>query len=99
LRKLSWNDTATTQAIVDFVETAARDLPPEERVAVFDNDGALVREADADRARLHLAAVVAMARGARSRRWLRPPKANPRSSWLSDDDAATDASTAMEDSP
>jgi phosphoserine phosphatase len=37
----SWNDTATTQAIVGFVETAARDLPPEERVAVFDNDGTL----------------------------------------------------------
>jgi phosphoserine phosphatase len=37
----SWNDTKTTQAIVDFAETAARDLPPEERVAVFDNDGTL----------------------------------------------------------
>jgi phosphoserine phosphatase len=37
----SWNDTATTQAIVGFVETAARNVPPEERVAVFDNDGTL----------------------------------------------------------
>jgi phosphoserine phosphatase len=37
----SWNDTATTQAIVAFAETAARDVPPEERVAVFDNDGTL----------------------------------------------------------
>jgi hypothetical protein len=37
----SWNDTATTGGIVEFVETAARDLPPEERVAVFDNDGTL----------------------------------------------------------
>jgi phosphoserine phosphatase len=37
----SWSDTATTQVIVDFAETAARDLPPEERVAVFDNDGTL----------------------------------------------------------
>jgi phosphoserine phosphatase len=37
----SWHDTATTQAIVEFVRTAARDLPPEERVAVFDNDGTL----------------------------------------------------------
>ena len=37
----SWNDTGTTQAIVEFVETAARELPPEERVAVFDNDGTL----------------------------------------------------------
>ncbi len=37
----SWNDTATRQAIAEFVETAARELPPEERVAVFDNDGTL----------------------------------------------------------
>jgi phosphoserine phosphatase len=37
----SWNDTKTTQAIRTFVETAARDLPAEERVAVFDNDGTL----------------------------------------------------------
>ena len=37
----SWNDTATLQEIVEFVETAARDLPEEERVAVFDNDGTL----------------------------------------------------------
>ena len=40
----SWNDTGTTQAIVEFVETAARELPPEERVAVFDNDGTLWSE-------------------------------------------------------
>ncbi|MGH3044129.1 MAG: HAD family hydrolase [Gaiellaceae bacterium] len=37
----SWNDTQTTQAIVDFVEAAARDVAPEERVATFDNDGTL----------------------------------------------------------
>jgi phosphoserine phosphatase len=37
----SWNDTATRHALVDFVEAAARDLPEEERVAVFDNDGTL----------------------------------------------------------
>jgi hypothetical protein len=37
----SWNDTPTRQAIVDFVESAAQNLPPEERVAVFDNDGTL----------------------------------------------------------
>lgn len=37
----SWNDTATTQAIVAFVEGSARSIPPEERVAVFDNDGTL----------------------------------------------------------
>jgi phosphoserine phosphatase len=36
----SWRDTATRQAIVDFVGAAA-DVPPEERVAVFDNDGTL----------------------------------------------------------
>jgi phosphoserine phosphatase len=38
---VSWNDTPTRRAIVEFVETAARDVPPEERVAVFDNDGTL----------------------------------------------------------
>jgi phosphoserine phosphatase len=37
----SWRDTATTQAIVAFAEAAAREVPPEERVAVFDNDGTL----------------------------------------------------------
>jgi phosphoserine phosphatase len=37
----SWHDTPSRQAIAHFVETAARDLPPEERVAVFDNDGTL----------------------------------------------------------
>ena len=37
----SWNDTPTRQAIVDFVEGAARDIAPEERIAVFDNDGTL----------------------------------------------------------
>lgn len=35
----SWNDTPTTQALVEFVEAAARSIPPGERVAVFDNDG------------------------------------------------------------
>jgi hypothetical protein len=37
----SWNDGPTTQAIVAFAENAARTVPPEERVAVFDNDGTL----------------------------------------------------------
>jgi FMN phosphatase YigB (HAD superfamily) len=37
----SWNDTATRQAIGEFVATASRTVPPEERVAVFDNDGTL----------------------------------------------------------
>jgi phosphoserine phosphatase len=42
----SWNDTATTQAIIAFVENATREgapgyVPPSERVAVFDNDGTL----------------------------------------------------------
>ena len=36
----SWNDGPTKSAIVDFVGRAAA-LPPEERVAVFDNDGTL----------------------------------------------------------
>ena len=36
----SWNDTATRAAIVGYVASIA-DVPPEERVAVFDNDGAL----------------------------------------------------------
>jgi phosphoserine phosphatase len=37
----SWRDTSTREAIVSFAETTARDVPPEERVAVFDNDGTL----------------------------------------------------------
>ena len=37
----SWHDGAATSAIVDFVGRAVADLPPEERVAVFDNDGTL----------------------------------------------------------
>jgi hypothetical protein len=37
----SWNDTPTREALVAFAETAAQTVPPEERVAVFDNDGTL----------------------------------------------------------
>jgi phosphoserine phosphatase len=42
----SWNDTPTRRAIVAFVEAATRSggqgyIPPEERIAVFDNDGTL----------------------------------------------------------
>jgi phosphoserine phosphatase len=37
----SWNDGATRSAIVEFVERAAREVPAEERLAVFDNDGTL----------------------------------------------------------
>jgi phosphoserine phosphatase len=37
----SWNDTPTRQAIVEFVEQTAPDVPVEERIAVFDNDGTL----------------------------------------------------------
>ena len=37
----SWNDGAARQAIVAFVERAVADVPVEERVAVFDNDGTL----------------------------------------------------------
>src|ERR1700741_774593 len=37
----SWNDGPTKSAIVDFVGRVNNDLPPEQRVAVFDNDGTL----------------------------------------------------------
>src|SRR5258705_10088563 len=37
----SWADGAAKPAIVDFVERAGSDVPVEERVAVFDNDGTL----------------------------------------------------------
>ncbi|WP_441957705.1 HAD family hydrolase [Mycolicibacterium houstonense] len=37
----SWNDGPTKSAIVDFVGRATAEVPPEERVAVFDNDGTL----------------------------------------------------------
>ena len=37
----SWNDGAARTAIIEFVERAARELPPEQRLAVFDNDGTL----------------------------------------------------------
>jgi phosphoglycolate phosphatase-like HAD superfamily hydrolase len=36
-----WVDGATKSAIVDFVGRVADDVPPEQRVAVFDNDGTL----------------------------------------------------------
>jgi phosphoglycolate phosphatase-like HAD superfamily hydrolase len=37
----SWNDGPTKSAIVDFVARAVAEVAPEERVAVFDNDGTL----------------------------------------------------------
>ena len=42
----SWNDSAATQAIVEFVDKATREsdagyIAPSDRVAVFDNDGTL----------------------------------------------------------
>ncbi len=37
----AWNDTPARQAIEDFVAWAAENVPPEDRVAVFDNDGTL----------------------------------------------------------
>ncbi len=41
----SWNDAATTRAITDFVARVTTDgpdfVPPEDRVATFDNDGTL----------------------------------------------------------
>src|SRR5215475_753105 len=43
---VSWNETPTKQAIVDFVEKVTREgsasyVKPAERIAVFDNDGTL----------------------------------------------------------
>jgi phosphoserine phosphatase len=38
----SWNDGPTKDAVLDFVERVSTNgIPPEERVAVFDNDGTL----------------------------------------------------------
>lgn len=37
----SWNDGPTKAAIVDFVGRAVEEVSPDERVAVFDNDGTL----------------------------------------------------------
>jgi phosphoserine phosphatase len=37
----SWTDGATKSAIVDFVARSVSEIPVEERVAVFDNDGTL----------------------------------------------------------
>ncbi|WP_395310318.1 HAD family hydrolase [Mycobacterium sp. AMU20-3851] len=36
-----WRDGPAKSAIVDFVDRATREVPPAERVAVFDNDGTL----------------------------------------------------------
>jgi phosphoglycolate phosphatase-like HAD superfamily hydrolase len=45
----SWNDTATKQAIVAFVDKVTKEgspdfVPPDERIATFDNDGTLWAE-------------------------------------------------------
>ena len=37
----SWNDGAAKDAVLDFVERVSADVPQQERVAVFDNDGTL----------------------------------------------------------
>ena len=37
----SWRDGPTKTSIVEFVDRAVRDVAPEERIAVFDNDGTL----------------------------------------------------------
>jgi hypothetical protein len=37
----TWNDGAAKRAIVAFVERTVSEVPLEERVAVFDNDGTL----------------------------------------------------------
>jgi len=44
-----WNDTPARRAITEFVQAASAEsapdfVPPEERVAVFDNDGTLWRK-------------------------------------------------------
>jgi len=40
----SWNDGAAKRAVVGFVEQTVAEVPPEDRVAVFDNDGTLWSE-------------------------------------------------------
>ncbi|MHA0288649.1 HAD family hydrolase [Mycobacterium sp. C3-094] len=37
----SWHDGPTKTSIIEFVDRAVRDVAPEERIAVFDNDGTL----------------------------------------------------------
>src|SRR3954466_4332390 len=37
----SWNDGASKRALVEFVERTVAEVPAEDRVAVFDNDGTL----------------------------------------------------------
>ncbi|HEX5800045.1 MAG TPA: HAD family hydrolase [Gaiellaceae bacterium] len=37
----TWNDGAAKDAVLTFVERVSGEIPPEERVAVFDNDGTL----------------------------------------------------------
>jgi hypothetical protein len=37
----SWNDGASKRAVVEFVERTVAEVPAEDRVAVFDNDGTL----------------------------------------------------------
>lgn len=37
----SWTDGPTKSAIVEFVQRTVDDVPPEDRIAVFDNDGTL----------------------------------------------------------
>jgi phosphoglycolate phosphatase-like HAD superfamily hydrolase len=37
----SWHDGPTKSAVVDFVARVTSDVPPEQRIAVFDNDGTL----------------------------------------------------------
>src|SRR4051812_8275996 len=38
---LSWNDGAAKRSIIEFVDRAVAEVPVEDRVAVFDNDGTL----------------------------------------------------------
>ncbi len=41
MRLASWRDGAARAALIDFIDAASVDIPVEDRVAVFDNDGTL----------------------------------------------------------
>ena len=99
----SWNDTATRQAIVDYVARVTTDGPGlrARRGAhrrVRQRRHALVREADADRARLHPAAAGRDGRGRRSRCATgsrgRRPTSTTTPGWATSSPSTTRATTA-----
>ena len=75
----SWRDTTARRRIVEFVAAAVAGIAPEERIAVFDNDGTLWCEkplpVQADfllrRVGEMAAKDPALRPGSRSRRWPR----------------------------